>query len=128
MGDNSNLNGKTPDEPVRYTSYGEEQMEIVRSGAEAIENFLLNTDDAGRLSLLLCLDRYPDPWFGYDLPYTDQIFEVLQREVLQEALDALGNTYNAEYATVVQRFADHEDPAMRGMARQALELLVSAKK
>lgn len=160
------MNDETPIESMRCISYGEDHMEIVRSGAEAIEAFFLNSDNAGRLSMLFCLDRYLDPWFGYNLPYTDQIFEILEREVLRErskdvkedalnlmcmysgpkldilakqideveppllkrVLDALGNTYNAEYIPIMQRFLKHEDPSVREMAQEALELLVSAKK
>ncbi|OWA33462.1 hypothetical protein B9G55_22640 [Saccharibacillus sp. O16] len=73
--------GKPPAKPI---TYGESHMAIVRSGAASIEAFLLNVDDAERLNMLFCLDRYLDPYFGYNLPYAGEIFEILQRELLRE--------------------------------------------
>ena len=31
---------------------------------------------------MLCLDKYLDPWFGYNLPYTEQIIELVQRVIV----------------------------------------------
>lgn len=139
--------------------YDQRQTEIVESGAEAIEACLRDSDDAGRRSLLFCLDKYLDPYFGYELPYAEEIFGILQREVLRkrsthvkedayelmrlysgrrleqlaerigevepqmlrEALDTLGCTFNPEYAPIVERFLEHEDPVIRSAAREASE-------
>ncbi|WP_172254335.1 hypothetical protein [Saccharibacillus deserti] len=64
--------------------YDERQTEIVESGAEAIEARLRDSDDAGRRSLLFCLDKYLAPYFGYELPYAEGIFGISQREVLRK--------------------------------------------
>lgn len=159
------MSEQDPKRPVRGIVYGESHMEIVRSGAEAVETFLLNVGNDERLSLLFCLDRYLDPYFGYNLPYAGEIFEILQREVLRErskevkedalqliglyagrrmdtlanrideiepellrdAIEALGSSYNPQYAGIVARFLEHEDPAVRGTAQEAWNEIESVR-
>lgn len=151
---------------LRSIVYGDSHMEIVRSGAEAIETFLQNAGDDERLNLLFCLDRYLDPYFGYNLPYAEEIFEILQREVLRErskevkedalqlislysgprmetlanridevepellrdVIEALGSSYNPQYAGIIARFLEHEDPVIRGTAQGALNEIESARR
>ncbi len=159
------MSEQDPKRPVRGIAYGESHMEIVRSGAEAVETFLLNAGNDERLSLLFCLDRYLDPYFGYNLPYAGEIFEILQREALRErskevkedalqliglyagrrmdtlanrideiepellrdAIEALGSSYNPQYAGIVARFLEHEDPAVRCTAQEAWNEIESVR-
>ena len=52
---------------MSYITYTDAEMEIVKSGIEAIRNVLMGTDMGKKESLLFCLDRFLDPWFGYQL-------------------------------------------------------------
>ena len=63
---------------MSYITYTDAEMEIVKSGIEAIRNVLMGTDMGKKESLLFCLDRFLDPWFGYQLPYQDAIVDLLQ--------------------------------------------------
>ena len=67
---------------VKVTHYGEHEVNIVEQGVDAIAEVLNGTDDAAKESLLFCLDRYLDPYFGYNLPYADKICELLQYVVI----------------------------------------------
>lgn len=65
-------------ENVRVVRYGSEQINIVESGIDAIAMVLYNKSEEEKASLLLCLDKYLDPYFGYNLPYESEIFVLLQ--------------------------------------------------
>ncbi len=54
------------------------------NGFSAIEAVLNGTDISEKESLLLCLDKYFDPWFGLELPDKEKVEELLQRVVLYE--------------------------------------------
>ncbi|OWR29876.1 hypothetical protein CDO73_12390 [Saccharibacillus sp. O23] len=116
--------------PVRRISYGESHMEIVRSGAEAVETFLLNAGDDERLNLLFCLDRYLDPYFGYNLPYAEEIFEILQREVLrdrskeikEDALELIRLYSSTQMETLARRIDEVESELLT----EVLEVLGSS--
>lgn len=83
----------------RYTTYSAEEKKIVESGIEAIREVLTGTDTGKKLSLLFCLDKYLDPWYGYELSYRDEIISLLEKvivtsaehEVIDDALELLGN-------------------------------------
>jgi len=66
----------------RSVFYDEKHMGIVMKGIDAISSVLKGTDMAEKERLLFCLDRYLDPWFGYNLPYEAQIFELIQYVVI----------------------------------------------
>ena len=61
-----------------YISYTDVEMNIVIEGPTAIQTFLCYGDENEKKRLLFCLDRYLDPWFNYNLPYINEIFEILQ--------------------------------------------------
>lgn len=71
----------------RHTEYGESEISIAESGAAAIENVLKNGDFKRRGSLLLCLDRYFDPYYGKTLTEREKVVEVL-REYEKTAADS----------------------------------------
>ena len=62
----------------RHTEYGEAEISIAESGAAAIESVLKNGDLKQRGSLLFCLDRYFDPYYGRTLPEREKVVEVLR--------------------------------------------------
>lgn len=61
-----------------YVTYTKQHEEIVNSGAIAINEFLTNANFIEKRSLLFCLDKYLDPYFGYNLTYFDEIIIVLE--------------------------------------------------
>jgi len=67
---------------VRYVSYSNDEKNIVESGIAAIQEVLMGTDDDAKASLLFCLDKYLDPYFGYNLPYKDEIYDLLETVVV----------------------------------------------
>jgi len=86
------LNKKTESKEVKsmndngssYISYSQKHNEIVESGSVAIKKYLSEADYDEKRSLLLCLDRYLDPYFGYNLPFFDEIILFLQEQLFQE--------------------------------------------
>lgn len=56
-------------------------MKIVVNGITTIYNYLQNADSSEKRSLLFCLDRYLDPFYGYNLPYFDDIVLILQKQL-----------------------------------------------
>ena len=82
-----------------FISYNKGHMEIVNKGIDAISEVLYGTDMAEKESLLYCLDRYLDPWFGLKLPFEKELFELFQyvlispnaMSVKEEALFLLEN-------------------------------------
>ncbi len=62
----------------RSTRCGDEEIKIVESGAAAIAEVLKNGDFKRRDSLLLCLDRYFDPYYKKNLPEREKVAEVLR--------------------------------------------------
>lgn len=65
-------------ENIRSVSYGSEQIKTVESGIDDIAMVLYNKGEEEKASLLLCLDRYLDPYYGHHLPYEAEIFVLLQ--------------------------------------------------
>ncbi|MFW2492031.1 hypothetical protein ACN077_26265 [Clostridium chromiireducens] len=145
---------------VDFVTYTNDHSSIVKSGINAISKVLKGTDIAEKRSLLFCLDKYLDPYYGYNLPYSDDIFILLQEQLfltdtkevkedilqllrdyskksldylaekleelesepdlLQDALYALGNTYNLKYVPVFIRYESHHNPFIRSAVKEIL--------
>ncbi|WP_052714170.1 hypothetical protein [Paenibacillus dauci] len=69
---------------IQYTSYTKQHMDIIQSGVDSIKDFLEKENHREKQNLLFCMDRFLDPWFGYQLPYTDQIIILLQQHLFVE--------------------------------------------
>ncbi|WP_340007220.1 hypothetical protein MHH52_05810 [Paenibacillus sp. FSL K6-0276] len=67
---------------VSYVTYTQKHRDIIITGVTAINDFLNSKDVSEKRSLLFCLDRYLDPYFGYDLPYFDDIILLLEKHLL----------------------------------------------
>ncbi|WP_449601887.1 hypothetical protein [Paenibacillus sp. Marseille-Q9583] len=65
-----------------YVTYTQKHRDIIITGVTAINDFLNRKDVSEKRSLLFCLDRYLDPYFGYDLPYFDDIILLLEKHLL----------------------------------------------
>lgn len=70
------------DDDIRYITYSEEEMTIVRNGTAAIRKVLERGSEKEKERLLFCLDRYLDPWFGYNLSYKEEIDRLLEEVIV----------------------------------------------
>ncbi|MDF2546765.1 MAG: hypothetical protein K0R93_1663 [Anaerosolibacter sp.] len=66
---------------VSVVTYTKDQHTIVKDGVNAISEILNGTNTSDKRSLLLCLDKYLDPYYGYNLPYFDDIIFLLQKQL-----------------------------------------------
>jgi hypothetical protein len=67
-----------------FVTYSQNHREIVESGSEAVKKRLTEADYDEKRSLLFCLDRYLDPYYGYNLPFFDEIILLLQEQLFAE--------------------------------------------
>lgn len=134
-------------------------MSIVEGGINAINRVLNGTNTAEKRSLLFCLDKHLDPYYGYDLPYFEDIIILLQKqlfltdireikedilqllrdygktldylaekleelelepELLEDALYALGYTYNLKYIPILSKYESHHNSNIRNAVREIL--------
>jgi hypothetical protein len=68
-------------ELVDVVKYEQRHSKIVESGQKAIFSFYKNNNIEEKRSLLLCLDMYLDPYYNYNLSYTNNIFDWLDTEL-----------------------------------------------
>jgi len=69
------------DDRVDFITYTKEHSSIVKSDIKGISEILRGTDTAEKRSLLFCLDKYLDPYYGYNLPFFDDIITLLQEQL-----------------------------------------------
>ncbi|MDQ2088018.1 hypothetical protein RBH29_16435 [Herbivorax sp. ANBcel31] len=139
-------------------TYTKEHQNIVKSGIDDISKILNGRDVEEKRSLLFCLDKYLDPYYGYNLPYFDDIMFLLQKrlfveadkdvkddilqlltdysrnsldyladniemvepELLEDAIYALELTYNQKYVPIFIKYEFHENPHVQVVAKEAL--------
>lgn len=66
---------------VDFVMYTTEQSAVVKSGIIAIKEVLDGNNIEMKRSLLFCLDKYLDPYYGYNLSYFDDIIILLQKQL-----------------------------------------------
>ncbi len=85
-------------ENSRYVTYTENDRETVRKGISEITKILLGTDTDRKLSMLLCLDWFMDPYYKQDISdIHDDLVNLLQTviistnedDVIDDAIDLL---------------------------------------
>lgn len=84
---------------MRHVSYSKEEMNIVEGGISGIQKVLMGSDSDQKRSLLFCLDRYMDPYYGYQLPFREEIIKLLEtvvvspneNDVIEDALQLMGD-------------------------------------
>ena len=82
---------------MRFVSYSNEEMNIVEGGILEIQSVLMGSDAEKKRRLLLCLDRYMDPYYGYHLPFQEELTKLLEtvvvssneNDVIEDALQLL---------------------------------------
>ena len=66
-------------------SYSKHEKEIVRQGFDAIRSVLFGNDERAKLSLLLCLDWFMDPYYGQDISdIKDELITILQEVIISD--------------------------------------------
>lgn len=73
------------DTKVQFISYSKDHIRIVEEGIEAIKEVLLGSGLEAKLSILFCLDRYYDSYYGYKLECIDELTNVLQDLLFTES-------------------------------------------
>ena len=112
---------------VRQVSYTGRHRDIVRNGIAAIREVLTGPDPDDKESLLLCLDMYLDPYYGYNLPYENDIYVLLQeqlfgndpKEIKDEILSLLA-LYSPMKLEILAENIEALDPGLRERAEEIL--------
>lgn len=114
---------------MRSIFYTEEHMRIIKSGTEAIEEVLLGDNMEQKASLIFCLDRFLDPWFGYDLPNRSEIELLLQQVIIAEnTIDMKNDALRLliDYAwppfTILEENLDQVEPELLAEVKYAINL------
>ncbi|MGN0638527.1 MAG: hypothetical protein ACI4J0_09150 [Huintestinicola sp.] len=85
-------------ENSRFVTYTDNDRETVRKGISEIARILLGTDTDRKLSMLLCLDWFMDPYYKQDISNIhDDLVNLLQTviisayedDVIEDAIDLL---------------------------------------
>lgn len=66
---------------IDFVTYTKKHTSVVENGINSISEVLNSTDITEKRSLLFCLDKYLDPYYGYTLPYFDDIIMLLQEQL-----------------------------------------------
>ena len=85
---------------ISYVTYGDNEIETVKKGIEAIREVLMGDDSGKKRSLLFALDWFMDPYYKQDIYISDirdELVELLQTvvissnddEVSEDAVDLL---------------------------------------
>ncbi len=68
----------------RSVFYNDAHARIVENGVDTILAVLDGDNISEKESLLLCLDKYLDPYFGYELPHANEIFLLLEKQLFED--------------------------------------------
>lgn len=109
---------------VRKVSYGNEQVKIIEGGIDAIGMALYNGSEEEKASILFCLDRFLDPYYGHHLPYESDIFVLLQNLLFEENSNAI----KEDILDLLQFYCEQPlDILENGLDKLSGELLSHAK-
>ncbi len=114
---------------MRYVTYSEKEKNIVEKGLIEIQKILMGTDDDAKASLLFCLDKYLDPYYGYNLPYSHEIFDLLEAVVIspnsidirEEALNLL-ISYAGGPFPIIEKHYDGLPEEIKSEAKYAVNM------
>ncbi len=68
---------------ISYISYGENEIDIVKNGIEAIREVLMGNNTDKKRSLLFALDWFMDPYYKQDISnFHGELIELLQTVVI----------------------------------------------
>lgn len=114
---------------MRSVFYSNKHSEIVKKGIEAITDVLNGDNISEKESLLLCLDKFLDPYFGYELPYQSEIIMLLQHfivndnpvEIKQDAIDLL-TSYAWPPFSILEKNLDKIEVELLPMVNYAINM------
>ncbi|MBP1903606.1 hypothetical protein J2Z32_000218 [Paenibacillus turicensis] len=114
---------------ITYTSY---HQQIATSSTDQIDSFLKSQNNAEKRSLLFCLDKLLDPYYGYHLPNHDEItlileknlFECHSKEVKEDILQLLTD-YARKPLSYLAEHIEEIEPELREDAFYAIRLNVN---
>jgi hypothetical protein len=69
---------------ITYITYSKEQCNIVEKGIDLIKEVFEKGNTDEKRSLLFCLDKYLDPYYGYKLSYRKDLFLLLQKQLFKD--------------------------------------------
>ena len=95
---------------MRFLSYSDVEMNIVEGGISEMQKVLMGSDSDKKRRLLFCLDRYMDPYYGYHLPFQEELVRLLEtvvvssneKDVIEDALQLLGDYAYGPYKIIEQ--------------------------
>jgi len=70
-------------EKIDIVTYSQKHVSIVTGGIHAIKEAFADKDELEIRGVLLCLDQYLDPYYGYNLPYSNEIIALLEENLFQ---------------------------------------------
>lgn len=114
---------------MRCVTYSKKEKDIVEKGIASIQKVLLGTDDDAKASLLFCLDKYLDPYYGYKLTYEDEIYDLLETvvvssntmDVREDALNLL-TSYAGGPFPIIEEHYDNLPEAIKPDAKYAVNM------
>lgn len=129
MTDKKLTDNKSVNQSVTYITYTSEHQQIATSSTNEIDSFLKSQNNAEKRSLLFCLDKYLDPYYGYNLPNHDEITLILEkhlfqshiREVKEDILQLLTD-YARKPLTYLAEHIEEIEPDLQADALYAIEL------
>ncbi len=119
---------------MRYITYSKNEENIVENGVTAIQTVLMGTDNDAKASLLFCLDKYLDPYYGYNLPYVNEIYDLLETVVIspntidirEDALDLL-ISYAGGPFPIIEKHYDSLPEEINADAKYAVNMYTMCK-
>lgn len=119
---------------MRYVTYSKSEENIVEQGVTAIQKVLMGTDDDAKASLLFCLDKYLDPYYGYNLPYANEIFDLLETvvispnsmEIREDALELLTGFAGGPFP-ILERHFDELPEEIKPEVKYAINMFITQK-
>lgn len=113
---------------VRIVKYEEKHSQLIESGIDNLCMALYNETEEEKASILFCLDKYLDPYYGYNLEYESDIITLLQKilfednseDIKADILDLL--VYSKEPLTILEENIDKLSGNLLADAKYILNL------
>lgn len=119
---------------MSFVTYTQKHQDIVKSGIDAISEIIEGTDVIEKRSLLFCLDKYLDPYYGYNLSYFDDIILLLQKQLfiekdkdVKDDILQLLTDYSKDSLDYLAENIESIEPGLLADALYALELTFNNK-
>lgn len=96
-------------------TYNQKHDNAITNGITTLKEALSSSDTLEKRSILFCLDKYLDPYYGYDLSYFDDIIILLQEELF------LTNTKEVK-ADILQLLRDYAHKTLDYLAEKLGDL------